>query len=244
MAEQALPLDSPNWVPLNAAFRRGNERTGSPDLTVADLKRGLDSGAVSSMLRPVDMSGYNFPKGRPRAPMFPEPVQLRSTFWRDCKLRRQRDGLQVVPVSARLVGSYVFYVWRPDLEAIWPTMEPITGALAASEAGDMAASEAATAEAKPKPKAKPTKPKPKAKPTKAKPKAKPTKAKPRKKGGNRPRFDRDTLKQLVEDNPAYTNKQILKAFGDETGTEPSLKWIETLAPGFRRTAALKRIRRN
>ena len=70
---------------------------------------------------------------------------------------------------------------------------------------------------------------------KAKPKAKPkTRKRPALKRGKRRQFDRDVLKQLIEQHPKWENKQLEREFKRLTGTEPSRQWFEKYAPAFRR----------
>jgi hypothetical protein len=114
LGDRKLPLNSPNWVPLNDAYRQGTARLGSSDFAIADLQRGLKADQDDPLHLHSKMR-----------PLIGAEELLDAAFWHDFGLARWNEGLTLVArTDRRLSGSAVIYVWKPDLEKIWPTEAP------------------------------------------------------------------------------------------------------------------------
>jgi len=110
---EALPLDSPNWMPLADAHRSLCPLLGDRHLAAKDLRNALadDDHArrVHSMrrctVRDIQQSD----------------CQLAS-YWVEHWLDPRPDGVAVMEGSGSIVTvkGYAFFVWKPDLEKIWP----------------------------------------------------------------------------------------------------------------------------
>jgi hypothetical protein len=117
LGDRKLPLNSPNWVPLNDAYRQGTARLGSSDFAIADLQRGLKADQDDPLHLHSKMR-----------PLIGAEELLDAAFWHDFGLARWNEGLTLVArTDRRLSGSAVIYVWKPDLEKIWPTEAPASG---------------------------------------------------------------------------------------------------------------------
>jgi hypothetical protein len=115
---KGLPLGGPHWLPLDDAHRLHHEATGNRFLAAGDLTGALLSGHLRCMRRRV---GRGVGPGREFVPSaFWASYRLDS--WRDALLIRARIRQQGKAVEA--LRGYVFYVWKPDLEKIWPTAAP------------------------------------------------------------------------------------------------------------------------
>ena len=140
MSKRRLPLDSPDWTPLNVLHRLVCTQTGDRRLADRDLTDAMASGRVRSMRRRIS----------PRADE-PERELLPPSFWADYELDSSWsniaacDGEQrllvvernppppppwhlepVPPELDRMTGplvmplrGYVFYAWKPDCKKIF-----------------------------------------------------------------------------------------------------------------------------
>jgi hypothetical protein len=109
-ASPSLPLDSADWLPLNDVYRSACTRTDSAELAIADLERPLNDGSIRAKKRWLD------PQGKPSQQL------LDFEFWHGFKIRRWKDGLAVCSRANQIFNpDAVFYVWKPDVEKIWPT---------------------------------------------------------------------------------------------------------------------------
>jgi hypothetical protein len=109
--DRKLPLNSPNWMPLTDAYRQGKARLGPSDFAIADLQRGLrgQGDQVRSKYRLLIDDGKDVEE------------LLDVAFWHDFRLTRWNEGLHLVALADRRIdGNAVVYVWKPDIEKIWP----------------------------------------------------------------------------------------------------------------------------
>jgi len=109
-----LPLDDARWLPMTDAHGELTRRTGDRSLSARDLTDGLMVGRVRCMRRRL----------RPGSERARELVS--HAFWALHRLDSWSDALLVVPrvQAGPLVASvrgFVFYVWKPDFEKLWPT---------------------------------------------------------------------------------------------------------------------------
>jgi hypothetical protein len=110
MSRRKLPLESPDWMPLEDAHRLNEERrTGNRTVAVTDLMTWLMKGDVRSMRRGI----------RPSATTTRE--LLPTTFWFKHKIESWSGKLLVglrpsIGGMVRPLRGFVFYVWGPDLK--------------------------------------------------------------------------------------------------------------------------------
>jgi hypothetical protein len=104
-----LPLEDPRWVALIPEHRRLTERLSSGGLAAADFTKAMADGVVRCMGRRAG--------GRELVP---------PSFWVDYELDwGTRSGLGVRP-RMRKSGAYVhvrgwvFFIWKPDVDKLWP----------------------------------------------------------------------------------------------------------------------------
>jgi hypothetical protein len=122
---EKLPLDSPEWLPDADAHRVLCQRTGDRHLAAQDLTKVMADGDVPSMRR-------CFARGRSPdgelVPLGPDRELLPRSFWSDYELDSWSDALLVVPRrrGGQVVPlrGFAFYVWKPALAKIWPTLFP------------------------------------------------------------------------------------------------------------------------
>jgi hypothetical protein len=112
-----LPLDSPHWLPLNDAHRLHHETTGNRSLAAGDLTGALLSGHLRCMRRRVGRG------------VEPDREFVPSSFWAGYRLDSWSDALLIRARTHRggvvpTLQGFAFYVWKPDLERIWPTAAP------------------------------------------------------------------------------------------------------------------------
>jgi hypothetical protein len=112
--KRSLPLESPHWLPLDDARRLRHEATGNRSLIAGDLTGALLSGHLRCMRRRI---GRGVGPNRELVP---------SSFWAGHRLDSWTDALLVRARTHRggvvqTLRGFVFYVWKPDLERIWPT---------------------------------------------------------------------------------------------------------------------------
>jgi hypothetical protein len=113
-----LPLDDPRWLPLDVPHGLLIQRTGNDELANRDL--------TALLAKPV--------KGlRSMVRLWPgkERKLLSFKYWTEHYVSRSSFGrLRVFPGRASPVGPMgpihedVHYVWKPDLEKIWPSTPP------------------------------------------------------------------------------------------------------------------------
>jgi hypothetical protein len=114
-----LALDDPRWWPLTDVHAELTRRTGSRSLAADDL--------TDAMRRKPDPVRYMRRRLRPGTDSDRE-LGL-PAFWDTYRIDSWSDALLIVPrvqagpVVASLRG-WVFYVWRPDFEQRWPSVEP------------------------------------------------------------------------------------------------------------------------
>jgi hypothetical protein len=115
-----LPLDDPRWLPLADALARACPRTGDHDLAARVLTEAMAKpGGVRSMR-------WRVRKGTGG----PEREQLPLAFWAEQHelywsgaekrlmiIERRRAGQIVTADAAR---GYAFFVWKPDLDKLYP----------------------------------------------------------------------------------------------------------------------------
>jgi hypothetical protein len=117
----ALPLDSPDWVPLDIPLRWLIEHTGHPDLAAHDLIKLLATSPPYGGRSMVRLWPYE------------ECKLLPSSYWiQHCVgWDNRRKRIWVSP--SRLLGGIgpdgpihedVHYAWKPDLMRVWPEMFP------------------------------------------------------------------------------------------------------------------------
>jgi hypothetical protein len=119
-AKAPPPLDSPNWMPLNEAYKHGCAQAGSSsDFALADLEDGLIAGEVHAKARWLDTQNK------------PGQKLLERDFWPAFEIRRWQKGVALFPrakpfvadqggkTASRTVATLnprtVIYVWKPDL---------------------------------------------------------------------------------------------------------------------------------
>jgi hypothetical protein len=135
MARKAKPppksrqpsLDDPRWRPIIAVHKQLVEHDGDPHAAAFDLTAALTSGELRCKWRRMGDGAYE------RVP---------SAFWTNYKLSYGPEGLRVIPhivtsppetavvrstALARSwidmpIGGAVFYVWKPDIDKIWPLL--------------------------------------------------------------------------------------------------------------------------
>jgi len=118
--EKALPLDSPDWMPLEDVHRLRCQLTGDPGLAAQDVTNVL-ARRVRSMRR-WRVGGFERSSK-------PDRTRLPFTFWAEHELHWS-DGLSVIrrPHFADILSDiiilqgFVGYAWKPDLADIWPTL--------------------------------------------------------------------------------------------------------------------------
>src|SRR5262249_47510653 len=122
-----LPLDSPNWVSVDDAYRPLCGRTGSRPLAAKELYEAMRDGRVPSMRR---CFGYGIrnkvQNGKvidsERVPLGPDELLLPS-HWIEHRLSVRTDGSPEVIEGFRLIESvkgYAYFVWKPALAKAWP----------------------------------------------------------------------------------------------------------------------------
>jgi len=107
-SKQAPPLDGPNWLPIHDAIGLGSQATGNRRLAACDLHKAMaDPCGVPAMRRCTVHGGPDR-----------EPVPY--SFWAEHDLDAWSDRTFVRgPDDQRY---FVFYVWRPALAKVWPTV--------------------------------------------------------------------------------------------------------------------------
>ena len=120
---EKLPLDSPEWLPVADAHRVLCQRTGDRHLAAQDLTKAMADDHVPSMRR-------CFARGirqadRKLVPLGPDEL-LPASYWIEHRLDPRSDGLEVLEGSRSItsVKGYAFFVWKPALAKIWPTLFP------------------------------------------------------------------------------------------------------------------------
>lgn len=113
--EQPPLDDDAHWLPIEAAHKRGVERTGDNDLAVIDLEKLLAEDRLPCMRRSIT-SG--------------ERVRVADIAW--IELIRLYSGKEVSVIYRKPLsqskGQYIlnpirdwrFFVWQPILDHIWP----------------------------------------------------------------------------------------------------------------------------
>jgi len=138
---EVLPLDSPNWMPLPDAHRLLCPLLGDRHLAAKDLTDAQADGRVRSMRRcfvygvwrewekgrVVDQArGYREGKvvSEERVLIGPERELLRREHWTEHELQSWSDATFVTRRSntPASIKGYVYFVWKPDLEKIWPAV--------------------------------------------------------------------------------------------------------------------------
>jgi hypothetical protein len=120
----ALPLDSPDWVPLDTPYHWLTERFGNPELAAHDLHTALATPpphGVRTLQRYL---------GRYRDPDRPELERelLDFSHWEKRRLISGRDGLCDGPPIrpgqsfAQYFPIFGVFAWKPDLARVWPMM--------------------------------------------------------------------------------------------------------------------------
>jgi hypothetical protein len=112
--DRKLPLNSPNWMPITDAYRQGKARLGSSVFAIEDLQRGLKGGQDGR---------DNLLRSKRRQFIGGKDVEelLEATFWRDFGFAPWGEGLTLVTRTGHQFGSSaIVFVWKPDLEKIWP----------------------------------------------------------------------------------------------------------------------------
>jgi hypothetical protein len=111
-----LPVDSPNWLPLLEAHRLLCSLLGERNLAAKDL---TDAMADDDGTRRVRSMRRCFMRGVPQSAEL-----LLASYWIEHWLDCRRDGVFVVEGfrSIATVKGYAFFVWKPDLAEIWPTV--------------------------------------------------------------------------------------------------------------------------
>jgi hypothetical protein len=140
-----LPLDSPNWLPLpEEAYRLLCSLLGERNLAAKDLTDAMadddDRRRVRSMRRCFAygvrekieytgrvVDGFREVKavGRERVLIGPERELLSREYWNEHRLSPRSDGsAEIIEGSGSIttVKGYAFFVWKPDLAKIWPTI--------------------------------------------------------------------------------------------------------------------------
>src|SRR5262245_26985497 len=117
-----LPLDSPNWLSIHDVIGSLRQSTANRRLAARDLMAKLVNGDVHSLRR-------CFVEGRTsdgKTVLFgPDRELVLCSFWADHVLDSWSDRTFVRCVHRGRVcynQYFVFYVWRPDLVKIWPTI--------------------------------------------------------------------------------------------------------------------------
>jgi hypothetical protein len=115
----ALPLDSFDWAPLEIPHRWLAERIGNPDLAAQDLAAALAE-RVRTMRR-------YFGRFRDLSRPDLEREQLDFSFWVEHRLQSWTNGLRIGLANRGVdypIPAVGIYVWKPDLEQVWPDMFP------------------------------------------------------------------------------------------------------------------------
>jgi len=116
-----LPLNSPNWLPLGDAHRLLCPLLGEKHLAAKDLRDAM----ADDRDRRVRSMRRCFARGIRR----PDEL-LPASYWVEHWLDPRSDGVFVMEGfrSIATVKGYAFFVWKPDLAKIWPTIFPPTPA--------------------------------------------------------------------------------------------------------------------
>jgi hypothetical protein len=142
---EALPLDSPNWIPITEAHRLLCSRTGNRNLAATDLTDAMAKGAPSmrrcfahEIRRKAD-GNYEKALIGPEWELLPAEhwIEREVQSWSDSTFVRERSGAPTaVKGSAK---GFTYFVWRPALAEIWPDVfasTPPSSALTADPAVD------------------------------------------------------------------------------------------------------------
>jgi hypothetical protein len=113
-----LPLDSPIWLTLNEAYRRGYALTNTSDVVVADLQQGLEDGRLHSKIRWLKGVGFIGDTATRTRNQNSRPEELLpSTFRPDFEILCRDNKLRLLSRGSKFIsGAAVIYVWGPDLK--------------------------------------------------------------------------------------------------------------------------------
>jgi hypothetical protein len=117
-----LPLDDPRWCAMQAAIELRQRQTGAIPLAITDLERAMASDKLRSMRRDSSTGA---------------PERLEPSFWIDhlidvstgaVAIYRCNEGDKDAPQRwsfyahrhDQRIDGHVYYVWRPDLEKLYP----------------------------------------------------------------------------------------------------------------------------
>jgi hypothetical protein len=124
---KALPLDSPDWMPIAEAHRVLCSLTGSRDLAAKDL---TDAMMAKDEDKRVPAMRRCFAYGiRPKADgskeqvlLGPERELLPREYWIEHELQSWSDATFVTRRSNNpaSIKGYAYYVWKPSLAKVWP----------------------------------------------------------------------------------------------------------------------------
>jgi hypothetical protein len=135
---KALPLDSPDWMPIAEAHRVLCSLTGSRDLAAKDL---TDAMMAKDEDKRVPAMRRCFAYGiRPKADgskeqvlLGPERELLPREYWIEHELQSWSDATFVTRRSNNpaSIKGYAYFVWKPALAKRWPAVFPSVAAGAA-----------------------------------------------------------------------------------------------------------------
>jgi hypothetical protein len=101
-------LDDPRWRPVDEEHKLLSQRLGHQRLAHVDLNRALADGRVRTMRRQI--------KGG-------EPERVLPEFWAHRDLVTHANGsFTRIPGGLPDPGSFVYYLWHPDVEKVWPAL--------------------------------------------------------------------------------------------------------------------------
>jgi len=113
-----LPLDDPRWLPIREAHRLINERARVGDAYIAarELTDALQTGKLPSLRRKRLLSDVG-----------PERQLNTLDYWEDLALNAKAEVMRfdfpadpTDPIPVTPVTDFVFYVWEPNFEKLWP----------------------------------------------------------------------------------------------------------------------------
>jgi hypothetical protein len=108
-----LPLDSPNWWPLDDAIKHRLQQTRSEQLTANDLNAALQSGRLRSKVRLIDEHKTL------SASVWTEYFHLAFWFSPTSIEGQANSGVAVFSRKNKCQVLGWFFVWKPDFEKIF-----------------------------------------------------------------------------------------------------------------------------
>jgi hypothetical protein len=100
-------LDDPRWLPAQEQYKLLYERSGHSQLVNVDLNKALANGRVRSMRRNIKTG---------------EPERLLPEFWAHRELVIHATGSFTRTQDGPDPGDFVYFLWHPDVEKVWPAL--------------------------------------------------------------------------------------------------------------------------